>query len=389
MKMRGGGETQRSDTHETLEETSDVDLEANEAGDVVAACEERPGTPDEQTDVELEKVADGEDAVHESMAVDGQMAAASEDELQVMTPVKNAPHEPPVVTPVRRQLSFGSEASSASDKSTRQVGLMRFWSPATASDKSMGSPPMQNLDEHPEPLAKRKRVSMEDAIRGMLRRGELSVGGQPLTLTNENIRSVHQSLRSSSRVGRPMKGDERRGILGGSTTNRRAKHEKPRQFEIPVSMKHAICKEMYEQRLRFANESAMLDEFSRAKSIRKDRLHEIWANRGEWAKLSQHERANASAKDTKGAKRARMRREGGGSKKEFPELVDKVRHFLDKERSHGHMVLPKQLAMHYATLLKAKGDELSAMLENETLSGPERKNYEIKRDKAMNQGNIH
>ena len=125
-----------------------------------------------------------------------------------------------------------------------------------------------------------------------------------------------------------MKGtDELRGILGGSTTNRRAKNEKPRQFEIPVSMKHAICKEMYAQRMRFANESAMLDEFSRAKSIRKDRLGEIWANRAEWAKMSQHERANASGKDTKGAKRARLRRVGGGSKREFPELVEREAFF--------------------------------------------------------------
>ncbi|CAE7324759.1 unnamed protein product [Symbiodinium sp. CCMP2592] len=491
MKMRGGGggETQRSDTHETMEETSDVDLEATneeavseekpvpedeqadleqekpadgedaaheeaaskeragrddeqtyfeqekpaDGEDAVheeAASKERPGRDDEQTDLEQEKPADGEDAVDDSMAVDDSLAAddetqnqeeeqeedeeadheqhigtaeegsqlvaaneASDDDLQVMTPVKHAPHEVLVVTPVRRQLSFGSEASSASDKSMRQVGLMRFWSPAGASDKSMSSPvgsPLADLEEYPEaPPRKPNRMSMEDTIRGMLRRGELSVGGQRLSLTAENMRSVHESMRKSTASrGRPIKSsNELRGVLGGRKTNRRAKNEKPRQFEIAISMKHAICKEMYEQRLRFPNESSMLDEFSRAKSIRKDRLQEIWANRAEWAKMSQHGRANASANEMKGTK-ARLRREGGGTKREFPELVEKVRHWLDKERSHGHVVLAKHLAMTYGSFLKVRADELSTLLENEDLSIPDRKAYQLKRDKAMSQHKV-
>ena len=39
--------------------------------------------------------------------------------------------------------------------------------------------------------------------------------------------------------GRPLKPmSERRGIMGGRRSNRRKGHEKPRQFEMTVSMKH-------------------------------------------------------------------------------------------------------------------------------------------------------
>ena len=57
-------------------------------------------------------------------------------------------------------------------------------------------------------------------------------------------------------------------------------------------------------------------------------------------------------------KKARMRAGGAGSKREFPQLVMKLGHWLDKERAHGHQVLQRHLAWQYELLLHEHMQEL-------------------------------
>ena len=166
--------------------------------------------------------------------------------------------------------------------------------------------------------------------------------------------------------------------MGGRTSNRRQGHEKPRQFEMTVSMKHRICQQLYATHEQHPAEVDMLKAFARKNKMRFDKVQDIWANRATWASMESKEHGNLKHGDRSG-KKARMRAGGGGSKREFPQLVVKLGHWLDKERAHGHQVLQRHLAWQYELLLQEHMQELTELLQDEKskdMSTEERQQHE-------------
>ena len=85
----------------------------------------------------------------------------------------------------------------------------------------------------------------------------------------------------------------------------------------------------------------------------------------------------------------RMRAAGAGAKRQFPELVVKLGHWLDKERSHGHQALQRHLAWQYELLLQEHMQELTDLLESEKskdMSTEERQQHEAERKLAEDAG---
>eukprot|EP00439_Symbiodinium_sp_Y106_P081957 s1194_g21.t1 len=130
---------------------------------------------------------------------------------------------------------------------------------------------------------------------------------------------------------------ERRGVMGGQKSNRRKADEKPRQFELTVPMKNRICQQIYETREHHPAEQDMLKAFAKKSKMRLDKVQDIWANRSTWAKLESKDHGNMRHGE-RSKQKPRMRAAGAGAKRQFPELVVKLGHWLDKERSHGHQV---------------------------------------------------
>ena len=98
-----------------------------------------------------------------------------------------------------------------------------------------------------------RELAWKTLFREMLRSGQLSLDGKKLSLTaHEDVlpRLQQEVGKKYGRFGgRPMKPvSERRGVMGGQKSNRRKADEKPRQFELTVSMKNRICGQFYETR---------------------------------------------------------------------------------------------------------------------------------------------
>ena len=132
--------------------------------------------------------------------------------------------------PEPKRLSF-----SSSEKK-KQSGIMSFFPPRSG----LSSAVLENLPEAPEP-PKKTRHRMEDAIRAMVRRGELHVGGQQVKLGSMELAEL--SREAGKRGGRPVVPlGMRRGVMGGQSSNHRRVDEKPRKQELPMFMKHVGAK---------------------------------------------------------------------------------------------------------------------------------------------------
>ncbi|CAE7553254.1 unnamed protein product [Symbiodinium sp. CCMP2592] len=322
----------------------------------------------------------GDESQHEQEQENEETAIVLDDEDKALsqTPVAKKEADESMSPPtdrVKRQLSFGS-ASSAESKQSRLHKFFR--SPSSFSDDS-------SIHETPSPPPKRPRHRMEDTLREMLKSGQLSLDGKKLTLTahEDVIPKLQQEVgKKFGRFGgRPMKPvSERRGIMGGQKSNRRKANEKPRQFELPVSMKNRICQQIYETRGHHPAEQDMLKAFAKKSKMRLDKLQDIWANRSTWAQLEKKDHGNMIGGEHS-KQRPRMRAEGAGAKRQFPEVVQKLGHWLDKERAHGHQVLQRHLAWQYELLLQEHMVELTELLESEKskdMSTEERQQHEVK-----------
>ena len=308
-----------------------------------------------------------------------------EDKALCKTPVGKREADESMSPPtdrVKRQLSFGS-ASSGESKQSRLHKFFR--SPSSFSEDS-------SMHETPSPPPKKPRTRMEDTLREMLRSGQLSLDGKKLSLTaHEDVlpRLQQEVGKKYGRFGgRPMKPvSERRGVMGGQKSNRRKADEKPRQFELTVSIKNRICQQVYETREHHAAEQDMLKAFAKKSKMRLDKVQDIWANRSTWGKLESKDHGNMRHGEHSKQK-PRMRAPGAGAKRQFPELVVKLGHWLDKERSHGHQVLQRHLAWQYELLLQEHMQELTDLLESEKskdMSTEERQQHEAKRKLAETQ----
>ncbi|CAE7781713.1 Bbs2, partial [Symbiodinium necroappetens] len=212
--------------------------------------------------------------------------------------------------------------------------------------------------------AKKPRHRMEDTLRQMVRTGQLSLDGKKLSLTSDEVPRLQQEVaKQYGRMGgRPLKPmSERRGIMGGHRSNRRQGHEKPRQFELTVSMKHRICQQIYATHEQHPAEVDMLKAFARKNKMRLDKVQDIWANRATWASMESKEHGN--------------QKHGDHTEKK-------------KERAHGHQVLQRHLAWQYELLLHEHMQELTELLEDEKskdMSTHERQQHENKLKKAEKQ----
>ena len=65
------------------------------------------------------------------------------------------------------------------------------------------------------------------------------------------------------------------------------------------------------------------------------------------------------------AKTQRVRASGAGAKLEFPELYEKTKHWLEAERGHGHVVLPRHVSSKYESFLAEEIARLEARVNEE------------------------
>ncbi|CAE7266027.1 Bbs2 [Symbiodinium sp. CCMP2592] len=344
------------------------------------ACDEHEKAEREYWRSMMRMRGGGDESQHEQEQENEETAIVLDDEDKALcqTPVAQKEADESMSPPtdrVKRQLSFGS-ASSAESKQSRLHKFFR--SPSSFSDDS-------SIHETPSPPPKRPRNRMEDTLREMLKSGQLSLDGKKLTLTaHEDVMPKLQQevgKKSGRFGGRPMKPvSERRGIMGGQKSNRRKANEKPRQFELSVSMKNRICQQIYETRGHHPAEQDMLKAFAKKSKMRLDKLQDIWANRSTWAHVEKKDYGNMIGGEHS-KQRPRMRAEGAVAKRQFPEVVQKLGHWLDKERAHGHQVLQRHLAWQYELLLQEHMVELTELLESEKskdMSTEERQQHEVK-----------
>ena len=259
----------------------------------------------------------------------------------------------------------------------RQMGIKAFFNtPGSTSATSSGD---DSWEDYGQPLPKKRRMSTIDAMKEMIRKGELEIGGKAVTLNEVKEDQIHEAAKKvqltqkemGRRGGRPlMKPDEMRGVYGGKRkSNTRGKNEKPRKYEMPISAKHSLCQEMSRTRASYADEAMMIRQFAKTKLMRPEMVKHIWARRSIWAEETK-KHGQSLAEDVRGGRsgkehgvrsvgnKMRLRASGGGKKKEFPELVPIMKDWLAMERSHGVVVHKMDLAVKYEELLETKKRQL-------------------------------
>ena len=65
------------------------------------------------------------------------------------------------------------------------------------------------------------------------------------------------------------------------------------------------------------------------------------------------------------AKTQRVRASGAGAKIEFPELYESTKHWLEAERAHGHVVLPRHVSWKYESSLDQEIARLEVVMKDE------------------------
>eukprot|EP00438_Fugacium_kawagutii_P003448 Skav229316 [mRNA] locus=scaffold2616:95961:99953:+ [translate_table: standard] len=194
--------------------------------------------------------------------------------------------------------------------------------------------------------------------------------------------------------GRPKKLDERlRGVAGGLKSNIRLKNQRLLRQDLPVAMKHKICETIFGNRLEFASEEMLMAAMAKKFSMRSKRLKMIWKKRAHWKQLvEKHQQsqtlemrtgrgAHHGVHGTGAVKHVKMRAAGGGQKLEFPEVYEKVKNWVEMERSHGHSVLKRHISWKYMEFLRAEHVVLKEKME----SGHATNNEKVSYEKSMKQ----
>ena len=254
----------------------------------------------------------------------------------------------------------------------RQSTIGRFFpSPASASGSSWAS-----LDETPPLPPLKKQARIIDAVHALLRQGFITSDGKLIEAKDEAATRVQQEIVRKHPGGRPKK-DKLRGVAGGHKSNVRMKGEKQLRQDLPISHQHAVCQHLFKEKERFASERGLMRYGKKKFGVRMTTLSYIWARRKQWAEDMQKYKQSTSIEDraeSRGAqgvhgqgkaKTQRMRASGAGAKLEFPELYEKNKHWLEAERGHGHVALPRHVSWKYESFLAEELARLDARVNEE------------------------
>ena len=224
------------------------------------------------------------------------------------------------------------------------------------------------------PLKRQARII--DAVHALLRQGFITSDGKLIEAKDEAATRVQQEIVRKHPGGRPKK-DKLRGVAGGHRSNVRMKGEKQLRQDLPISHQHAVCQHLFKEKERFASERGLMRYGKKKFGVRMTTLSYIWARRKQWAEDMQKYKQSTSIEDraeSRGAqgvhgqgkaKTQRMRASGAGAKLEFPELYEKNKHWLEAERGHGHVALPRHVSWKYESFLAEELARLDARVNEE------------------------
>ena len=183
--------------------------------------------------------------------------------------------------------------------------------------------------------------------------------------------------------GRPINSLDKRGVAGGSSSNRKLTTQRFRKYEFAISAKRLICKELDEMRGGFGTEKLFWAAAKLRFRLSCKRLRKIYAKRKqievESEAMTEQRRSlthypwvlgKTKHKATRHKKEAvqRKRLSGGGKKPDFPELIEEIKVWVNSQRAYGQTVLKRHLSWRWMTLLETyiarqknlKDEELSA-----------------------------
>eukprot|EP00438_Fugacium_kawagutii_P020145 Skav209767 [mRNA] locus=scaffold9:337523:341960:- [translate_table: standard] len=394
-EIRGGGHEEQEEGME--EEKVFTDDEPVEVPDEVAEVPDKVDqVPDEVAEVP-DKVAENEveKSRSEKAAVmrgnEGMKRKASTDSVgSVHTPVavvmkrmrmkgpgQSAMSSSPVMStpsPIVPKELFPAMSSSAK----KQTTMSRFFkSPASASATET-----ENMSADAELPPKKHKQRVKDTVRAMLMAGLISRDGSVIKATEPEVERLAQdigkemSIAARGKAGRPVKmvGDKR-GVAGGQKSNVRLKGQRQLRQDLPIAMKHKICETIFSNRLEYASEEMLLSAMAKKFSMKLVRLRMIWRKRSHWKMLvEKHQQSTAEdMRAGRGAatgvhgqnavKHVKMRAAGGGQKLEFPQMYEKVKAWVETERSHGHTVLKRHIAWKYEECLQKEHVVLNEKVE--------------------------
>ena len=277
-----------------------------------------------------------------------------------------------------------SEAASPGRR--RQATISRFFSPQSGRHEDA-------IDDEPEPLPKKPTWRIADTVRALIQMGTISDQGHLIQPGQSLVRSLTSAVQSSdeykkqvfSRGGRPLKKTQLRGVAGGLKSNVRLKGQRKLRDELPIAFKHEMCQQIQEMKIEHASEADALKAAARKYKMKLKKIRFIWNQRLEWKKQMQQHKlsqgkharplASGAMKGSHGplaAKQARLRASGGGRKLTFPKLYEKVKIWLEEERSHGHTVLRRHVAWKFHGYLASYRSELALKEADSNISNAEK-----------------
>ena len=290
-------------------------------------------------------------------------------------------------SPLQPKNLFGTPPSGG-----KQATIARFFSPASGENMALTTD---------EVLPEKKKARMANTVRALIASGKIMLDGKPLQWaeSEDNVQKIKAGVHEAKRDtgGRPPKLVGRRGVAGGLKSNVRLKDQKRLRDELPVSTKHSMCTRMFESRDQFATAAEFWSHWGKQYRMRRYVLKQMYEKRSAWkAVVEKHRQSLAvesrvgrgASKGLKGSgitRHQRVRAAGGGKKKEFPLVYERVVAWFQAERAHGHTVLQRHLAWKYSHFLQ---EEISR-LEDE-IRKPDQLDKDIRRlknqlDKAKKQ----
>ena len=375
-EIRGGG-------HEEEQEGMEEEKEFSEDEVLESPVEKNATekTEDKKADELMKRKASDESVGSVQTPV-----AAVMKRMRIKGPEKSAMMSSPVMsTPspmVPRQL-FPDMSSSAK----KQTTMSRFFkSPTSASPTGT-----ENMTADGELPAKKQGNRVKDTVRAMLMAGLISKDGSVISATEKNVESLAQDIGSKMSKfekdtgGRPKKLNEnKRGVAGGMSSNVRLKGQRLLRQDLPVSMKHKICETIFSSRAEFASDEKLFSAMAKKFCMKLKRLRYIWRKRVHWKMLMEKHQQSAAEQmrpgrgadrgvhGTGAVKHVKMRAAGGGQKIEFPQLYEKVKAWVEMERSHGHTVLKRHISWKYMEYLQAEHIALQEKIEAGNASSHEK-----------------
>ena len=412
-EIRGGGKNAKEEgaeeenEFEEDEEVEDEDMEATlaTADATTDAATTDAATADATTD------AATADATTDAATADAATASStlkrdgSNEEVNELSVVRRARGKTsaaraatPLSTPSPvhpRRLFSGSSLESlpsptsseaASSGRRRQATISRFFSPQSGRHEDA-------IDDEPEPLPKKPTWRIADTVRALIQMGTISDQGHLIQPGQSLVRSLAAAVQSSdeykkqvfSRGGRPLKKTQLRGVAGGLKSNMRLKGQRKLRDELPIAFKHEMCQQIQEMKIEHASEADAVKAAARKYKMKPKKIKQIWNQRLEWKKqMQQHKTsdgkharplASGAMRGSHGplaAKQARLRASGGGRKLTFPKLYEKVKIWLEEERSHGHTVLRRHVAWKFHEYLASYRSELALKEADSNISNAEK-----------------